>query len=35
MSTAKKLNPNTTPLIPVRHNGDLLIATGRSRYETA
>ena len=33
MNMAKKMTPNTTQLIPVRYNGDLLIATGRSRYE--
>lgn len=33
MNIAKKMTPNTTQLIPVRYNGDLLIATGRSRYE--
>lgn len=33
MNMAKKMTPNTTRLIPVRYNGDLLIATGRSRYE--
>lgn len=32
MDAAQK---RTTQLIPVRHDGDLLIATGRSRYETA
>lgn len=33
MNMAKKMTLNTTQLIPVRYNGDLLIATGRSRYE--
>ena len=32
MDAAQK---RTTQLIPVQHDGDLLIATGRSRYETA
>ena len=35
MNTAKNLITLATPLIRVRYDGDLLISTGRSRYETA
>ena len=35
MNTAKNLISLAAPLICVRYDGNLLISTGRSRYETA